>query len=480
MSAPTTITTPAVRNPFREIRWLIWSYFMLLIFEGALRKWAVPSLANVLLIVRDPVLLLIYVLAFSRRIFPVNGFTISIAFIGVSSFLISFLAPFGDWRVALFGVRCNFLHLPLIFVIGRAFSYADVRLVGWMMLALAVPMTALVALQFQSPSDAFVNRGAGEDASMISSINGRIRPSGTFSFVSGIIFFYALTVAFLVYGLVQKRTYPWWLTIAAGCAVPVALAVSSSRSTVAASAMVLVAFVVAVVCRPSLALKSTKLIVMAFVIASFVTGMTMFQEGMEIFQARVEHAAEVEGGAEGFVQRIIHQFTRPFSYMDEIPIVGEGLGSGTNVGAKLLTGEIEFLLAEDEWERIVLESGPVLGISFLLLRVSLACWLAWLAWRAARTGHFLPMLLLGTCVWPIVNGQLGQSTTLGFAVVLGGLTLASMRVPQLSPVMISAGRRSAQLIPAKVRAQWAAVAARKAAACGRPVSPRPEGVPSTP
>jgi len=43
-----------------EIRWLIWIYFFLLIFEGALRKWIAPSLANVLLVVRDPVLLAIY------------------------------------------------------------------------------------------------------------------------------------------------------------------------------------------------------------------------------------------------------------------------------------------------------------------------------------------------------------------------------------------------------------------------------------
>ncbi len=465
-----TVAVPdavSVRNPFREIRWLVWVYFILLIFEGALRKWTVPSLANVLLVVRDPILLLIYAIAFSRRIFPVNAFTLSIGFLAVVSFVASFMATFHDWRVALFGVRCNFLHLPLIFIIGRAFNCDDVRRVGWFMLAIAVPMTALTVLQFQSPGDAFVNRGAGEDAQMISSIKGHIRPSGTFSFVSGIIFFYALITAFLVYGLVQKRTYPWWLTLAAGCALPVALAVSSSRSTVASCAIVLIAFVIAVVSRPSLALKATKLVVIAFVIASVVGGMSMFKEGMEIFQARVEHASEVEGGTGGFFQRAIDQFTRPFSYLSSISIVGEGLGSGTNVGAKLLTGEVDFLLAEDEWERVILESGPVFGLGFLLLRVWIVAWLGWLAWRAARSGHFLPLLLFGTCAWALANGQFGQSTTLGFAVFMGGLTVASMRVPQMAPVTMSVRKRSSQLVPEKVRAQWAAIAARKAAARGR-------------
>lgn len=466
--------TPA--NPFREIRWLIWTYFVLLIFEGALRKWIAPSLANALLVVRDPVLLLIYAIAFSRRLFPVNGFTLCIAFLGFVSFLASFLATFHDWRVAVFGFRCNFLHLPLVFIIGRAFNFQDVRRVGWAMLEISIPMTALVVLQFQSPGEAFVNRGAGEDAQMISSINGRIRPSGTFSFVSGIIFFYALTTAFLVYGLAQKRSYPWWLTLAAGAGLPVALAVSSSRSTVASCAIVLLAFAVAIVCRPSLAMKATKLVVIGFVIASVVGGMSMFREGLEIFSARVEHAAEVEGGTGGFFQRAVHQFTRPFTHISAVSLVGEGLGSGTNVGAKLLTGEIEFLLAEDEWERVVLESGPIFGVAFLLLRVWITAWMASLAWRAARAGHFLPMLLLGTCAWAFVNGQFGQSTTLGFAVFMAGLTLASLRVPQRTQVSVK--ERSAQLVPAKVRAQWAAIAARKAAARGHAFPARTDGAPS--
>jgi hypothetical protein len=206
------------------------------------------------------------------------------------------------------------------------------------------------------------------------------------------------------------------------------------------------------------------------VIASVVGGMTMFKEGIEVFSARVDHAAEVEGGTIGFFQRAMDQFARPFVFMTQVSIVGEGLGSGTNVGAKLLTGEVEFLLAEDEWERVVLESGPVFGIAYLMLRVWIVVWLAWLAWRAARAGHFLPMLLLGSAAWPLVNGQFGQATTLGFAVFLGGLTVASMRVQQT--IAIPQKQRSERILPAKVRAQWAAIEARKAAARGETMRPQ--------
>ena len=37
---------PKSADGLRPLRWLIWVYFGLLIFEGALRKWVVPSLAN--------------------------------------------------------------------------------------------------------------------------------------------------------------------------------------------------------------------------------------------------------------------------------------------------------------------------------------------------------------------------------------------------------------------------------------------------
>ena len=48
---------------------LIWLYFWLLIFEGALRKWIFPSFSAPLLIVRDPIVILIYLVAIAEGIF---------------------------------------------------------------------------------------------------------------------------------------------------------------------------------------------------------------------------------------------------------------------------------------------------------------------------------------------------------------------------------------------------------------------------
>ncbi|MEP6686323.1 MAG: hypothetical protein ABJB22_06050, partial [Verrucomicrobiota bacterium] len=37
-----------------NIRRLIWLYILLLVFEGAFRKWIVPQLSSPLLLIRDP------------------------------------------------------------------------------------------------------------------------------------------------------------------------------------------------------------------------------------------------------------------------------------------------------------------------------------------------------------------------------------------------------------------------------------------
>ena len=78
----------------RQIRRLIWLYFWLLLFEGALRKWVLPQLSNPLLIIRDPVVLLIYLLAIRARVFPRNAWMLSLG-------VIAFLSAGGEFHCAL-------------------------------------------------------------------------------------------------------------------------------------------------------------------------------------------------------------------------------------------------------------------------------------------------------------------------------------------------------------------------------------------
>src|SRR5438552_14153419 len=76
-------------STLRDIRRLIHLYIFLLLVEGALRKWIVPQFSNPLLLVRDPIVLAIYFLAWRAHIFPRNRFILSLAIIAVLSWIVS-------------------------------------------------------------------------------------------------------------------------------------------------------------------------------------------------------------------------------------------------------------------------------------------------------------------------------------------------------------------------------------------------------
>ena len=151
----------------RNIKRLIFLYVWLLIFEGSFRKWVLPQFSDILLVIRDPVVIAIYLLAFRARVFPRNGWVFSLTVIALLSLAASVLAlwpylpPSRIVLVSGFGFRCNFLHLPLIFIIGKVVSAEEVKKFGWWILVGMIPMAILMAIQFNASPDSFLNHAAG-------------------------------------------------------------------------------------------------------------------------------------------------------------------------------------------------------------------------------------------------------------------------------------------------------------------------------
>ena len=188
----------AGERPYRSLRLLIWLYFWLLLWEGALRKWIFPSMSTPLLIVRDPVVVLIYLVALAKGVFPFNRYILLTVALGGLSFAAS-LAVFDHLGIILFGLRTNFLHLPLIFLMSNVLHHEDVTRIGRWFLLLSVPMTFLVIWQFVSPQGAWINAAAGgELGGQMIATGGRIRPAGIFSFVTGMVSFLSVVTAFLL------------------------------------------------------------------------------------------------------------------------------------------------------------------------------------------------------------------------------------------------------------------------------------------
>jgi len=422
----------------RAVRVLIWTYLFLLLVEGALRKWALPSLSDPLLLIRDPVVLGIYFFALRAHVFPGNAYVVLLGVIGVLSMIVSILILYSYiplqaiLLVTLYGFRSDFLHLPLIFVMASVLDREDVKKIGRWTLLLMIPMAALMVVQFKASPDSFINKTAGlSEAQQLSTAGGKIRPPATFSFISGPVFYLSAAAAFVIYGALSEGVYKKWLLLASSAAVLIGVVVSGSRACVLAVVVVVLAILVILVVRPSAVNKvvgTVLALVIVGLIASFIASrIPVFKEGIDVLSERFTSSAEIAETTVvgGLLERVLQEFTEPFRYLFKIPLSGYGLGLGTAGGARFLVGQGTFLLSENEWVRIIAESGPLLGMGFILVRVALTVKLFRASLRSLKAGDVLSILLFACAFLSVLNGQLGQPTTLGFTVVLAGLCLAA-------------------------------------------------------
>src|ERR1700736_5091729 len=434
LSAASNLPPAEQPRTLRAVRISIWVYMILLIIEGALRKWALPGLSDPLLVIRDPVVLAIYFFELRARIFPNNIWVLFLGLIGVPSALLTLVTlysyfPFKAILLAdLYGFRSNFFHLPLIFVMASALDLEDVKKVGQWTLLLMIPMAVLMALQFQASPDSFINKtvGAGEGLQLTTS-GGKIRPPATFSFISGPVFYLSVTMAFLIYVVLNKGVYRRWLLLGSAAGLLIGVTVSGSRACVLAVVLVVMAILVILVVQPSAVNKVGGTLLALVVVGLIATRLPFFKEGLTVLSDRFMDSAEVaeRSVVGGLIERMIHEFTEPLSYFSKIPLTGYGLGLGTAGGARFLTGQGTILLTENEWGRIIPERGPILGLAFIVWRIALAGKLLVGSLRALKLGEVLPILLFFCAFLAVLNGQLGQPTTLGFTVVLAGLCLAA-------------------------------------------------------
>lgn len=451
----------------KNIKILIWAYLVLLFIEGALRKWVFPGQADALLVVRDPVVLLIYLLALFGGVFPFNGFILAIGALAAASVAASFLAGQHNVVVLLYGLRINYLHLPLIWVMAAVLDRRDVQRMGSFVLLTAIPMALIMVEQFRSPMDAPINRGVGGDEiGQIFGADGRIRPPGLFAFITGPQLFLPLAAAFFLYQAGVRRQLPWALLVPAGVAIAVALPVSISRTAMLATGFVAATFAGTLAFAARRGGMVLRTLLIGGVVVAALSSLPVFREGRDVFLLRWETAATgSDGDAWGSVSdRLFGGLLQPLRTMARAPAFGSGIGVGSNVGARLLSGRVGFLLAEDEWTKIVLELGPVLGAAFILLRVALTARLGLAALSAlVREREPLPLLLFSATGVAVLIYQWGPPTLLGFAVLGSGLVLAALK-PEAGPVPAPAAAPT----PAPARATVPAATPHRPPAVPRP------------
>ena len=411
----------------------IWLYFIMWIFEGALRKWILPSLATPLLVIRDPIAIYIIYRAFNLKLNFTNSYVVFAWLSTTFCLIISIVFGHGNLFVGLYGARIMFLHFPLVFIIGKVFIKDDVLKMGRVLLAINILMTVIVFFQFSSPQTAFINIGiGGEGSAGFSGAMGYSRPPGTFSFISGLTVFYTIVSVFVFYFWLSKEPCSRILLAASTIALVIGLPLTISRGAV--GGVVLVALFAAIAAGTS---RKTilKLLLISFSFSILIIVLknttSIFNIGLEVFTSRVDTANGDEGLKETVFLRALNSFIDPIVNILDQPMIAGNLGMGTNAGSQLLNGKVTYLISEGELGRVSGEQGIIFGGLIIGLRIILAFSLIVESWKLPQVDKLLPFILCGVGCMLMLQGQWAQPSILGGSIISVGLILASINQPQI-------------------------------------------------
>jgi hypothetical protein len=429
---------------------LFWAYFLLLFFEGAIRKWILPQYAGPLLLVRDPIAFLIIWEAYRSRKWP-REWSSAIGFLTVGMMIlciVQLIIGEAPWFVIVYGLRSYLLPFPVALIMGENLDSEDLRKFAVCTLWLLPPLTGLEIAQYYAPTSSFLNGSAVVGGEQLAYSAGHIRASATFSYVTGPMNYLPLAAAFIFWSLANPGLVKRWTLWAAAAALILAIPVTGSRTAVYELAAVVACVGIAAMFGVSQFMKSLQMILVMAFVALLVSRLPFFSEASSTLDQRFYEADAYEGGSTE--QSLLVRIVRPMiwavgSNVADNNLVGVGMGYGASAIAKLLTGQLNGLAGEGELDRVMFEFGWPCGFVFMMFRGGLAFMIISKAIGRARHGQPLALLLVPLTFTSLMLGVLEQPTIQGFMVISVAFSLAALRpAPQtaLIPALPGTMRRS--------------------------------------
>jgi hypothetical protein len=394
--------------------WLFLTFIVLTIFEGALRKWLGLPLP-LFMAIRD--LLAIVCIArviFSRRYEEMPIFFKLLLYWTVLVVITSLLQVIINQTpliIVFIGWRFWLLYLWFALAVASSLSAAEVRLIVKVLMLITICLVPLSVIQYSLPSSHIINTLPETDISQIFILSGeKVRVTGPFTFTLGFTCFVAMILPFSLSGHLQGRPIiegKYWALIMLSSALILSF-VSGSRAGLiwAGILYVLFVFLELIVNRSKEATR--RLFFMIFFGAFFtVIILIWFSDSVAAYTERFQSASEVEN----FADRILIIFLGEPHVLSSFSIIGSGFGLGSNAARIFIdTGVTDFLLAESEPGRNLLEGGVLGGVWLLSKIVFGLYWTLWSVMFLRRTGDILPFLISITCFYAFstwtVTGQL--------------------------------------------------------------------------
>lgn len=362
-------------------------FALLIVGQGALRKWLLPGLSTPLYVAKDVALLAALVLfGVKQRLHlaaPLRGTLLPVLWAGFAFVVVlqSFNLNTPSLAVSAVGIKSYLLYTSLLVLLPAALQRVarPERLVLVVAGGIVVPVLMLGIYQYNQPVGAWINQYVSDEMQAVGVLS-RPRITGPFSYIGGMGAFLSfalfLSLGIFLAGLRHKHRLYRWLGGGLLVLSLVVAPMNGSRSVVLGF-LVPLPFVFYVLLRGQKALTiAVSMAVLVFAGGYVASRSQWMMQGWEILGHRMEHSSDRN-------TRIQSMLMDPFHKVDVGGVLGYGTGA-THQSATALSSQgrlqIEGVYYEGELGRVLIELGVIGALFFFALKA----WLAWTAWQALR------------------------------------------------------------------------------------------------
>ena len=381
---------------------------VLVIIEGALRKWALPQASQLIYFLKDFVLIGAY-LGYFAGSQPKNRLPVRDKTIKGLAYLVAFWCAFeilnpalGSPIIGIFGARNYLLYIPLMWLIPSLFS-SEEELYKFLRhyLLLLIPVGLLAIAQYFSPPGSPINVYAADMEQQIAMSGDTIRVTGTFSYLAGYTIYLSVCFTLLLPMILRQQTRIWkWLTIAEFSLIAITSFMTGSRGLIIFLVLATVGYVCVEGFRDFSAVINSfsKLLIPAVV--GFVLVVTKFQDALASFTTRANNNNDIPS-------RIIGGFIEPFQLFQHALFSGYGVGATFQANGtirsffNLPAGEHISVFLEAEPGRVAMELGAIGFLFWYGLKIVLVVAI-WKVYRQLKQ-PFLKQLALTIFLFQSIN-----------------------------------------------------------------------------
>jgi hypothetical protein len=381
------------RRWWLAVRWIL----VLLVLEGAVRKWLLPEHQQVVYLAKDVFFAATvagYLTSRSRfhrarvplvLVGPLVACALWGAFEALNPKLPTVL-------VGAFGWKAYFWYVPLLWLVPASFrDLADLVRFFRRYSLLLLPMLALGWLQFRAPTTSALNRyawgddeGLGRVATFGAEASARV--TGTFTYISGFTT-YLVAIGVILLIVLGLRGFRWrgnlieWVSL---LALPVGIFVSGSRGPlVLLGGIFPLFFLLARRGTGARANAVIRLLAGTAIAATLATYVAL--PALEAFSFRVRTTEE------NVLERALEPLSGPFTILSDIGALGYGIGATHQAASTLVPGVLpgswlDGLAAEAESTRVMIELGPIGFLLHYFYRIALVVLVFLIGLRAQSPG----------------------------------------------------------------------------------------------